>query len=149
MKPNHHFLHALAGLLLLSSTAALAQGIWRCGTQGNSFSDRPCADGQTLTKPTPPNALAVQQATEVARREAALAQRLRADRLAQQQQFEREQIGLQRAARLSRQEHLVAATRQANETAHQASKAREARKAKAGAEPGTHQHALRVAAAPR
>ncbi len=144
MKPNHHFLHALAGLLLLSSTAALAQGIWRCGTQGNSFSDRPCADGQALTKPTPPNALAVQQATEVARREAALALRLRADRLAQDQQFQRAQASLQRTPRQASKDHQAAPVSHARTLT--GAKASKAGKDKT---PATGHAPLRVATAPR
>jgi hypothetical protein len=144
MKPNRHFVHALASLLLLSSTAALAQGIWRCGTQGNSFSDRPCADGQALTKPTPPNALAVQQAIEVARREAALAQRLRADRLAQDQQFQRAQASLQRTARQASKDHQAAPVSHARTLT--GAKASKAGKDKT---PATGHAPLRVATAPR
>ena len=38
--------------LLLAAASALsqaqAQGVWRCGADGRSFSDRPCVDGQPL-----------------------------------------------------------------------------------------------------
>jgi len=83
---------AVLGLawLVIGSTAS-AQTVWRCGAQGNSFSDRPCADGQALAKAPPPSAQAVQQAAEVARREALLAQRWRAERLAQEHDFLRAQ----------------------------------------------------------
>lgn len=87
---------AVLGLawVVLGSTAS-AQTVWRCGAQGNSFSDRPCADGQALAKAPPPSAQAVQQAAEVARREALLAQRWRAERLAQEQDFLRARAAVQ------------------------------------------------------
>ncbi len=137
MKPSHRLIRALVSLSLLCSAAAQAQGIWRCGPQGNSFSDRPCAEGMALSKPTPPHAVAVQQAAEVARREAALAQRLRAERQAQEQQFQREQAVLQRNSRLARKEALEAAAQQA------------VSRTKKRAVPAADQVPLRVAAAPR
>ncbi|HRC38953.1 MAG TPA: hypothetical protein PK420_12840, partial [Rubrivivax sp.] len=41
-------------LLLVATAGAfsnvLAQTVWRCGADGRSFSDRPCADGQPLQR---------------------------------------------------------------------------------------------------
>lgn len=144
MKSKRLLVHALAGLLLLCGSAAQGQGIWRCGAQGNSFSDRPCADGQVLPRPMPPSALAVQQATEVARREAALAQRLRADRLAQDQQFQRAQASLQRTARQASKDHQAAPVSHARTLT--GAKASKAGKDKT---PATGHAPLRVATAPR
>ncbi len=109
MNTRRALIPTLAGVALLCSAAAQAQGIWRCGTQGNSYSDRPCADGQVLPAAPTPSAAAVQQAAEVARREAALAVQLRAQRLAQEQQFQRSQAALQPAQRRARQKHPVPA----------------------------------------
>jgi hypothetical protein len=74
--------------LLLGSAVALtpsqAQTVWRCGEDGRSFSDRPCADGQRLQMAAwadRPSAHEVLVAQEVAARQQRLADVLRQERL--------------------------------------------------------------------
>lgn len=75
---------ALLLLLLMALPAwAAAQTVWRCGPEGRSFSDTPCADGQALAL-----ALAdarpsqdVAAARALADREMRLADKLRRERL--------------------------------------------------------------------
>lgn len=110
MNTRRALVHALACAALLSGTAAHGQGIWRCGAQGNSFSDRPCADGRVLPAAPAPSALAVRQAAEVAQREAMLAIQLRSQRLAREQQFQRSQAALQHAARQPHQQKNLASS---------------------------------------
>jgi DNA anti-recombination protein RmuC len=119
MTSQHRLVHVLAGLALVCSTAAQAQGIWRCGPQGNSFSDRPCADGQAVPAPARPSAEAVQQAADVARREARLAQQLRAQRLEEAHNFQRTQARMQEAAQRAHTED-AGARRQGKKTTDQA-----------------------------
>ena len=75
-------------VLLLPALGTQAQDVWRCGPEGRSFSDRPCAGGEAM----PMAALAdirsaaeVQSAREVAVRERRLAESLRQERLAREQ----------------------------------------------------------------
>jgi Domain of unknown function (DUF4124) len=73
------------GLVVLTLAAlpllAQAQTIWRCGPDGRSFSDTPCAEGQALavadTRPSQDVAAARAQAD----REMRLAEKLRRERL--------------------------------------------------------------------
>jgi hypothetical protein len=62
--------------LLLAATAAQAQGVWRCGPDGRSFSDSPCRDGRELSLPQARPAADLDHAQDVARREKALAEQL-------------------------------------------------------------------------
>jgi hypothetical protein len=64
--------------------------VWRCGPDGRSFSDRPCADGTLVPIAPPPGAERVLQAQVVAQREAALAEQLRAQRLAREQAWQQQ-----------------------------------------------------------
>lgn len=85
----------LAVLLMLSAAAAQAQAVWRCGAEGRSYSDRPCADGRALEMAeladtrTPAE---LQAAREVAARDRRLAETLRHERI------ERERIDHERQA---------------------------------------------------
>jgi hypothetical protein len=67
---------------------AAAQPVWRCGSDGRSFSDRPCADGRELPAVASPSDADRLQAQGVARRQAALAEQLRAERHARAQVIE-------------------------------------------------------------
>jgi hypothetical protein len=77
----------MLGLLSLLASAAWqaqAQAVWRCGSDGRSFSDRPCADGQPLQvveAADPRSAAEVIAAHEVAARQRRLADSLRQERL--------------------------------------------------------------------
>ncbi|MDP1647785.1 MAG: hypothetical protein Q8M01_06245 [Rubrivivax sp.] len=74
----------LAAAGAASQAQAQAQGVWRCGADGRSFSDRPCADGQPLQMAELADtrtAGEVQSAREVAARERRLAEGLRQERL--------------------------------------------------------------------
>jgi len=71
---------AAAGLL----PQARAEGVWRCGADGRSFSDRPCSDGQPLSMAAlsaEPSAAQRRQAQDVAARAQRLADGLRQERL--------------------------------------------------------------------
>jgi hypothetical protein len=75
------------GLLLGAAGATLplqAQTVWRCGADGRSFSDRPCADGQRVEMTAladERSASEVLAAREVAARQQRLAEALRQERL--------------------------------------------------------------------
>jgi len=74
--------------LLLPALAAQAQDVWRCGPEGRSFSDRPCADGKPMQMASLADirsAAEVHSAREVAARERRLAESLRQERLAREQ----------------------------------------------------------------
>ena len=78
----------LSLVLLLPVLGAQAQGVWRCGPEGRSFSDRPCADGEPMRMAALADrrsAAEVQSAREVAARERRLADSLRQERLAREQ----------------------------------------------------------------
>ena len=68
--------------LLLCSTWAHAQapaaGVYRCGS---SYSDAPCPGGKPVAADDPRSAAQLQQAQDVKRRDAALADQLRSERL--------------------------------------------------------------------
>jgi len=73
-------LAALAGL----PTLAQSQGVWRCGADGRSFSDRPCSDGQPLQMAALADLRSADElraAQEVAARERRLADGMRQQRL--------------------------------------------------------------------
>jgi hypothetical protein len=61
---------------------AVAQPVWRCGTDGNLFSDRPCSDGQRYAASDNRSAEEVRGARELASREQKLAMALESERLA-------------------------------------------------------------------
>jgi predicted dienelactone hydrolase len=63
-------------VLLLSAAASQAQGVWRCGPDGRTFSDTPCREGRALDLPQARPAADLDHAQDVARREKALAERL-------------------------------------------------------------------------
>ena len=77
MKPLIVCLLLLAGA---SPTKALAQSLWRCGPDGRSYTDTPCADGRALATPEPRPAADIASAREVARRESSLAAQQLRDR---------------------------------------------------------------------
>lgn len=74
--------------LLLGAAAALsplqAQTVWRCGADGRSFSDRPCADGQRVQMAKLADARSAEEvlaAQAVMARQQRLAETLRLERL--------------------------------------------------------------------
>jgi hypothetical protein len=75
----------LAALTLALPLIVHAQGVWRCGPDGRSFSDTPCAGGRPLdvTMAARP-AEDVQAARAQAERNSRLADALRRERLAQE-----------------------------------------------------------------
>lgn len=78
---------AALGLLLGAAAASSplqAQTVWRCGADGRSFGDRPCADGQRLQMAALADARSATEvlaAREVAARQQRLAEALRQERL--------------------------------------------------------------------
>lgn len=73
------------GLVVLTLAAlpllAQAQTIWRCGPDGRSFSDSPCAEGRMLEVADTRPSQDVAEARALADREIRLADRLRRERL--------------------------------------------------------------------
>jgi len=67
-------------VLLMVTSAAQAQGVWRCGPDGRNFSDTPCRDGRELSVPQARPAADLDHAQDVARREKALADQLMRER---------------------------------------------------------------------
>ncbi len=72
---------ALLWLVVASHAAAApTQTLWRCGPDGRSFSDRPCADGAPLDVGQRPLPQAVSEARAVAAREREAVQQLAQER---------------------------------------------------------------------
>ncbi len=73
------------GLMLLTLAAlpllAQAQTIWRCGPDGRSFSDTPCPEGRALPVAQTRPSQDLAEARALADREIQLAERLRRERL--------------------------------------------------------------------
>jgi hypothetical protein len=66
--------------LALAAPAAPPQTVYRCGPDGRTYSQTPCADGQALTVDDPRTAGQRREAEDVARREAKTAQQLADER---------------------------------------------------------------------
>ena len=82
--------HALVVLTLMCLPAlAQAQAIWRCGPDGRSFSDTPCAEGRVLAVADTRPGRDVAEARVLSDREIRLAEKLRRERLRE----ERTQLG--------------------------------------------------------
>ena len=99
--------HTILILLCAATGAQLqaqAQTVWRCGADGRTYSDRPCAEGRPLQMAEladTRSATEVQAAYDVAAREKRLAEALRRERL------ERERLAVPPS-------HKPAATHRAN-----------------------------------
>ncbi len=103
-------------LALLLAGSAQAQTIWRCGPDGRSFSDRPCADGRVQAAADPVDGDRVAAAQDLAERERSLARTLEQQRL----QFEAQQPGYgmiphSAAAKAARENALRAQARERQE----------------------------------
>ena len=61
--------------------AAQTQTVWRCGADGRSYSDTPCAEGKALQPAAPRPVADVRAAHEAAAREQQLADQMRQGRL--------------------------------------------------------------------
>lgn len=70
--------------LALACTAVPAGGLWRCGPDGRTFTDRPCAEGEAIALAASPSAGARAQAQAVAAREQLALQQLVAERRARE-----------------------------------------------------------------
>jgi hypothetical protein len=68
--------------ILLSAVAACAQaqGVWRCGSDGKQFSDKPCSQGRTLETLDTRPAADLAAAQDAAQREKSLAAQLTKER---------------------------------------------------------------------
>lgn len=91
---------ALLGLLCALALPSAAQTVWRCGADGRTFSDRPCADAQALplagTQPSPQD---VHEAREVVARERQALQSLAQQRRAREADGRRQgAAGIRRTA---------------------------------------------------
>ena len=73
---RHWIALACAGIAIAQAQAA--PGIWRCG---NSYSDKPCADGKPIETDEPPGAERRRQADEATRRDTEAANRMQRERL--------------------------------------------------------------------
>jgi hypothetical protein len=75
----------LLALVLILPMVSTAQGVWRCGPEGRSFSDTPCADGRALDVKTADRPAAdVRAAQAQAERDIHLAEMMRRERHAQE-----------------------------------------------------------------
>ena len=77
--------HLRRGLWVAATVAILmpdghAQGVWRCGPEGRSYSDKPCPEGQPLQVADARSQSDVRAAQEAATREQRLAHSLSQDR---------------------------------------------------------------------
>jgi hypothetical protein len=89
-------MNKLAALTLLLAAAGAhsnlqAQNVWRCGADGRSFSDRPCAEGQRLQMAELADTRSTSEvlaAREVAARQQRLAETLRQERLQREREAE-------------------------------------------------------------
>ncbi|MDH4050137.1 MAG: DUF4124 domain-containing protein [Rubrivivax sp.] len=78
---------------------ATAQTVWRCGTDGRTFTDRPCVDGQEHRVDASVPAAALAEAREVRERERLALQRLAQERRARESEAQLlAPAGIQRAA---------------------------------------------------
>jgi hypothetical protein len=79
--------------LLLGAAAVLlplqAQTVWRCGADGRSFSDRPCADGQRLQRAELADR---RSADEVAAAQAVVVRQQRLAEALRQERLQRERV---------------------------------------------------------
>lgn len=101
-------------LTLALPLAGAAQTVWRCGSDGRSFSDRPCAEGQAVALADTRPVVSLPEAQVQATREIRLAQRLHRERLAQevlQRGNGLAGIGPQADGRRAQQAHTEAQTR--------------------------------------
>ncbi len=74
-------LTATMAFLTMVAPHAAAQTVWRCGADGNSYSERPCEDtGRTVDVRNPRNTNELAQAHAEARQWQAAAQRMATDR---------------------------------------------------------------------
>ena len=93
-------------LLLFVAGAATAADVYRCGPDGRSYSDQPCAEGRTIDVADARSGEQAAAAREVAQRDHDLVQQLAAERRAQ----ERRQANLPAGFRVGTP---VAATKEA------------------------------------
>jgi hypothetical protein len=66
----------VAALPWLAHAQAEGSAVWRCGADGRSFSDQPCAGGKLVDVPAPRSAAEVTAAQAQAEQEKRLAERL-------------------------------------------------------------------------
>ena len=107
----------ITGLLCMAAQAAQAQGVWRCGPEGRSYSDTPCKDGRALelaSNARPAGDVAEAQA--LARQDAALADRLVRERQAREALLAPQVAAGIRGSRLAHDTHGAAGLRPKAET---------------------------------
>jgi len=80
MKTVLAFALVLAALGSPALATAQGQTVWRCGTDGRSYSATPCAEGRVVASVDPRPAEDVKAAHDLAQRERRLAQQLAAER---------------------------------------------------------------------
>jgi hypothetical protein len=74
----------ISGLVTLGTSAMAAAPIYRCGPDGNVYSQKPCADGRLIDAADPRSAAQRAEAGQVAARERKLANDLERERRAQE-----------------------------------------------------------------
>ena len=67
-------------LLAASAAGAQSQAVWRCGADGRSYADAPCADGQVVAVADPRSPADVVEGRAVLARDQRLARQLVAER---------------------------------------------------------------------
>lgn len=81
-------------VLLLAAAAAQAQTVWRCGPDGRTYSDSPCADGRMVAVADARAPAEVTDARAVLARDQRLARQLVAERLAREREAKAQGSGL-------------------------------------------------------
>jgi hypothetical protein len=77
---THWLLLMFAALPLLAQAQAESPAVWRCGADGRSFSDVPCAGGRLVEVPAPRSPADVAAAQAQADQEKRMAERLQRER---------------------------------------------------------------------
>jgi hypothetical protein len=132
-------------LLVLVGTLALAlplqaQTVWRCGPDGRSYSDNPCADGQVVAVADSRSPADVAEGRAVAARDQQLAQQMVVERQARERAYRARGSGLAAVAPAPVPASAVSAKRESKP----ASRLRPTKKSRSGASARTSQKADRA-----
>jgi hypothetical protein len=132
--------HSLLVLVCALPLALQAQTVWRCGPDGRSYSDSPCADGQVVAVADARSPADVAEGRAVAARDQQLAQQMVVDRQARERAYRSRGSGLAAVAPAPVPASAVNAKRESKP----ASRLRPTKKQRSGAAARTSQKADRA-----
>jgi hypothetical protein len=132
--------HSLLVLVCALPLALQAQTVWRCGPDGRSYSDSPCADGQVVAVADARSPADVAEGRAVAARDQQLAQQMVVDRQARERAYRSRGSGLAAVAPAPVPASAVNAKRKSKP----ASRLRPTKKPRSGAAARTSQKADRA-----